>query len=187
MAKKRADNEPGREGRKGRKAARASIRRRSRDLSRKRKLAYILSQEVRRIVEDLELREWLLMEIWTKMRVREPLLNVLKSRYEQVKPDDLLSLPVECLDLCDRFYRLLDEFWLYLRTTEDMPTAMSVNYRRYRMQLKRIAEPLLEALDTCHGYESPFPSLFSHIEESVERPPTGAEVPITTLQEPSLE
>ncbi len=138
---------------------RTAFRQRARDLSRKRKLAYLLGLEVRRIVEDLELHEWLLLEIWTSMRVREPLLSVLRTRYHQVKPDDLLMMPVECIDLLDRFYRVVDEFWLYLRTTEDMPTAMSVNYKRYVGRLKRIADPLVQLLDECHRYSSPFPEL----------------------------
>ncbi len=158
MAKKQATGAG--QGEKGKKTQpRAGFRKRARDLSRKRKLAYLMSREVARIVEDLETYEWLLMDVWTSLRVREPLLNVLRTRYHDLKPDDLLMLPVECIDLLDRFHRTLDAFWLYLRTTEDMPTALSVTYKRYTNQLKRIADPLVPLLDQCHGYSSAFPEI----------------------------
>jgi hypothetical protein len=143
-------------------------RARARDLSRKRKLAYLLSQEVRRVVEELLLRHDLLMDVWSRMRIRQPLLAVVRTRYEELRPDDLLMLPVDCLEHLDRFYRTLDEFRLYLQTTEDMPTALEVAYERFRLALTQISRPLLWHLDDTHHYEDALPAMAPRAGEILE-------------------
>ncbi len=139
-------------------AERMQLRQRGRDASRKRKLAFLLCQEVRRVMEELELRRELLLGVWSKMRLRQPLLNVLRTRYEELKPDDLLLMPIECLEHLDRFYRKLDEFRLYIQVTEDMPTTLEVSYERFRLSLSQIARPLLWHLDAAHHYEEALPA-----------------------------
>jgi len=134
-------------------AVRLHSREKLREETRQRRVAFLLSQEVRRIVEDLEFHASLLLDIWSKMRLRKPLLNVLRTRYEEVSPDDLLLLPLECLDLADRFYRMVEEFRLYIQTTEDMPTTLETTYERYRLNLTQASRALLFYLDEIHAYE----------------------------------
>lgn len=132
-------------------ARREEFRREGRS-RRRRRVAYMLSLEVRRIVEDLELRMSLLVRVWSKMRSRQPLLNLLRCRFERVRPDDLLLLPMECMDLLDQFYRQLDEFRLYLQVTEDMPTALEIRYLHYQSVLTKISHSLLGRLNAIHDY-----------------------------------
>lgn len=120
---------------------------------RRRRLAYMLTLEIKRVVEDLALRKALLLKVWSKMRIRQPLMSLLRSRFDLIKPDDLLLLPMECMDLLDQFYRQLDEFRLYMRVTEDMPTSLETVYEQQLQQLTRISRPLLGRLNAIHGYQ----------------------------------
>jgi hypothetical protein len=134
-------------------AERFSKRKEQRELSRKRKLAYLISLEVRRIVEDLESREQLLIEVWSKMRIRQPLLNVLRTRYEQLAAEDLLLLSAPSLTLLERFYRRVDAFSLYVQVTEDMPMTMASAYVRFRLDIAQVARALIFHLEEQHRYE----------------------------------
>lgn len=133
-------------------AERAEGFRRETRARRRRRLAYLLSLEVRRVVEDLALRQALLLKVWSKMRIRAPILNLLRSRFDRIRPDDLLLLPMECLDLLDQFFRQLDEFRLYVQVTEDMPTSLELVYEQQLQLLTKISRPLLGRLNAIHGY-----------------------------------
>ena len=102
------------------------------------------------------------------MRAREPLMNVVRSRYELINAQDLLMMPIDCIELLGGFYQTLDAFRFYLETTEDMPTALEISYERYRLRLVRISVPLIEALDRTHGYKDAFPFILPRGGEILE-------------------
>lgn len=151
-----ADGEAERQAREG-LAEEAGIRLRAhRSLIRRKrvqKLAWLLHLEVERIVDELELRQTLLLKVWSKMRIRAPLLRLLRCRYEKIRPTDLLLLPLETLELLERFYRKLDEFRLYLQVTEDMPTTLATAWQQYKEALTQVGRPLLMQLKAIHRYE----------------------------------
>lgn len=117
------------------------------------KLAWLIHLEVERIVDELELRQALLLKVWSKMRIRTPLLRILRCRYEKIRPTDLLLLPLETLELCERFYRKLDAFRLYLQVTEDMPTTLATAWQQYKEALTQLGRPLLAQLKALHHYD----------------------------------
>lgn len=124
-----------------------------RELERVGRLSWLLELEVSRLVEDVRMRRNLLLTVWSRMRKRGPLVRTLGSRYETIPAEDLMLLPGEVLTLVDHFYRLVDEFRLYLETTEDMPRTLLEQYDMYMEQLENVAPPLVDALRRLGGRE----------------------------------
>lgn len=129
----------------------AAARRRTREEARLSRLALMLSLEVRRLLEDITLRRGLLLDVWSKMRARAPLVKLLRTRWEEVPTADLLLLPEPALLALDRFYRGVDEFRLYVETTQDMPRALQAVYANYAAQLEVAGIAACNLLDDLHG------------------------------------
>lgn len=116
------------------------------DHERAQRVAYNLALEIARIVDDLELRETFLVEMWGRHRDRGPFLDTLASRYRTLGFPELSLLPEDAVAKVDEFYRELDEFRLYVRFTEDMPTSLADAYRWQLRRLQAYAEQAVGAL-----------------------------------------
>ncbi len=112
------------------------------------RLAVLLIREIDRIVFDLELRRELLFQLFSRERIRTPLLRVLSSRYYEIKAELLILLPPDVFQMLDDFYRELDEFIFYASYTEDMPQNLQQKFDAYLEDIRRLAPPLIDALRT---------------------------------------
>jgi hypothetical protein len=118
------------------------------DAERAERVAYGLALEIARIVDDLELRQVFLVEMWGRHRDRGPFLDTLHTRYATLGFPELALLPPDALAKVDEFYRELEEFRLYVRFTEDMPTSLA---DAYRWQLNRLSAYAEQAVDALGG------------------------------------
>ena len=116
------------------------------DAERVERLRKVLALEVDRIVEDLEFRREVLLELWGKHRDRGMFLDTVYTRWTSLGFPDLLDLETSEVALLDTFYRELQELSFYFRFTEDMPVTMSVTYDMGLNRLKAYGELALEAL-----------------------------------------
>jgi hypothetical protein len=112
------------------------------------RLRRLLAMEVDRIVSDLELRQELLLEIWSRHRDRGPFVDTIFSRWKTLSMTDLALLDRDAAVACEAFYRELDELRLYFQFTQDMPSTLS---DRYAEALRRVAAYGAAALDVLGG------------------------------------
>ncbi|MBN2497902.1 MAG: hypothetical protein JXR96_25130 [Deltaproteobacteria bacterium] len=113
------------------------------------RLAVLILREIDRILFDLEFRREMLFKLWSKERIRMPLLRVLHSRYYELKFDLLILFPPDVFQQLDRFYRALDSFVFYASYTEDMPQSLMQSFDAFLKDLKEMSGPLLEMLKRC--------------------------------------
>jgi hypothetical protein len=131
------------------------------------RLVVLIIREIDRIVFDLEFRRETLFSLWSRDRIRAPLLRVLASRFWEVKAELLILLPPDLYQQLDDFYRALDEFVFYASYTEDMPQNLSGKFEAYVEDLRRLAPPLIERLRALaprvaielSAFEPPVPTL----------------------------
>jgi hypothetical protein len=131
------------------------------------RLAVLVVREIDRIVFDLEFRRELLFSIWSKDRVRVPLLHALDSRFYEIKAELLLLFPPAIYQQLDDFYRSLDEFVFYISYTEDMPQNLMQKLDAYLEDLRLMAPQLIEQLRELapntpielSAFEPPMPDL----------------------------
>jgi hypothetical protein len=116
------------------------------DGERAERVALLIAMEIARIVDDLELRQAFLLDVWGRHRDRGPFLDTVASRWSTLGFPELVLLPADALAKVEEFYRELEEFRLYLRYTEDMPTTMSESYSGQLRRLNGYAEQAVEAL-----------------------------------------
>ncbi len=116
------------------------------DQERLERLAHLLAREIDRVVFDLEFRRDLLMKIWSKERIRVPLLRAMSARYYEADLDMLVLFPPDAAQMLDDFYRTLDAFVFYVSYTEDMPHTMAQRFDVYLQDLKERSHPLLKRL-----------------------------------------
>lgn len=109
------------------------------------KLRRLLALEIHRIVEDLELRRSVLLELWGRTRDRGMFLDTVFSRWATLGFPDLLALEPQEVVLVDTFYRELHELRFYFRFTEDMPVTLSDTYDVGLIRLKGYGELVVEA------------------------------------------
>lgn len=100
------------------------------------RLRRLLALEIDRIVEDLELRRDFLLDTWSRHRDRGPFLDTVFSRWTTLSMTDLGLVEAEALLACESFYRELEDFRLYIRFTQDMPTTLA---DRYDVALQHLA------------------------------------------------
>lgn len=100
------------------------------------RLRRLLALEITRIVEDLDLRRPILVEVWGRHRDRGPLLDTVFSRWRTLAMADLALIDGDAMIACEAFYRELDDLRLYFQFTQDMPTTLE---ERYGEALARIA------------------------------------------------
>lgn len=110
------------------------------------KLAKLLALEISRIIEDLELRREVLIELWGRTRDRGMFIDTVFSRWATLGFPDLLALETEQVTAVDTFYRELHELRFYFRFTEDMPAHMLDTYDLALRRLGAYGELALEAL-----------------------------------------
>jgi hypothetical protein len=111
------------------------------------RLKYVLALELTRIVEDLEFRRDLLIDVWGKHRDRGPLIDTVFSRWETIAVGELTDLDENTNLLLDSFYRELAELKLLFTYTEVMPTQLGDLYDRCVVRMRAAADPALAALD----------------------------------------
>jgi hypothetical protein len=114
-------------------------------------LANLLYLEIDRILLDMETRKDLLFKLWSKERVREPLLRVLRSHYYELDFELLLLLPHDLNKHIDSFYRVLDDFIFYVSYTEDMPQTMNFKFDAFVKNLKDCAVKIMPKLQKLSG------------------------------------
>ncbi len=100
------------------------------------RLIGLVALEIRRLVEDIDRRAELLVEIWARYRSRKPFLDTTFARWTTLGFPELALLEPEQLDALETFYRELDELRLYVAYTEDMPQAMENTLRGAVVRLK---------------------------------------------------
>ncbi len=110
------------------------------------RLSVLLIREIDRIVFDLEFRKDILFSLWSRDRIRTPLLRVLSSRYYEIKAELLILFPTDIYQMVDDFYRALDEFIFYVSYTEDMPQNLSQKFDAYLEDIKELGPALIEKL-----------------------------------------
>jgi len=110
------------------------------------KITAIIYREIKRIIFDIEDRKDILFKLWTKERLRTPLLRVLRNRYDDMKFEYLIKLPKDLAIFTDDFYNFLDKFIFYISYTEDMPHTMQENFNIYTKELIIKANTLLKEL-----------------------------------------
>ena len=111
------------------------------------RLVSLLKMEIERIIFDVEFRKEILFKLWSKERLREPLLRVLHSRYFELDFDSLILLPTDLAKKLDQFYKTLDVFIFYVSYTEDMPHTMKIKFETFLKDLKLRAETIVHQLD----------------------------------------
>jgi hypothetical protein len=116
------------------------------DEERLERLALLVAREIDRIVFDLEFRRDLLLKIWSKERIRLPLLRAMSARYYEADFDMLILFPPDATRMLDEFYRTLDAFMFYVSYTEDMPHTMAQRFDVFLQDLKDRTGPLLRRL-----------------------------------------
>ena len=110
------------------------------------RLRRLLALEISRIVEDLDARRDMLIDVWSRHRDRGPFVDTLHSRWRTVSFPDLATLPTEMVVAVEAFYRELDEISLYFRFTQDMPTTLSDAYDDGLRRLAAYGALAIEAL-----------------------------------------
>jgi hypothetical protein len=116
------------------------------DATRTKRLRTLIALEVSRIVEDLDVRKEFLIAMWSSHRDRAPFLETVYSRWNTLSFTDLACLELEEVVVIDTFFRELEEFRLYIRFTQDMPTMMSSRYDWMLRRLEGYGRLALEAL-----------------------------------------
>ena len=110
------------------------------------RLRRLLALEVERIVEDLEAREAMLVDIWSRHRDRGPFLDTLHTRWRSLSLPDMATLHGDQLVALESFYRELDDLTMYFRFTQDMPTTLSDVYSDGLRRLQAYGQIALDAL-----------------------------------------
>jgi hypothetical protein len=111
------------------------------------RLVSLLKLEIERILFDVEFRKEILFKLWSKERLREPLLRVLHSRYFDLDFYSLILLPTPLAQKIDQFYKTLDTFIFYVSYTEDMPHTMKIKFETFLKDLKIKSETIIHQLD----------------------------------------
>lgn len=113
---------------------------------RARRLRHLLALEIQRMVEHLAQREAFIVQVWSRYRSREPLLDTIFSRWSTVGSDDLVGLDPDALVAVQAFYDEVDALRMYARFTEDMPTTLQERLEGWRKRLTPLAATAVEAL-----------------------------------------
>lgn len=116
------------------------------DPERGEKLRKVLALEIDRIVEDLELRRQVLIELWGRTRDRGMFLDTVFSRWSTLGFPELLELETEEVAAADAFYRELHELRFYFKFTEDMPVHLMDTYDLALDRMQQYGALALEAL-----------------------------------------
>ena len=110
------------------------------------RLRRLLALEVSRIVEDLEARRELLLDVWSRHRDRGPFVDTLHSRWKTLSMPDLATLDTEMVVHVEAFYRELEDLSLYFRFTQDMPTTLEDSFDEGLLRLQAYGALAIEAL-----------------------------------------
>lgn len=110
------------------------------------RLRRLLALEVSRIVEDLEARRELLLEVWSRHRDRGPFVDTLHSRWRTLSLPDLATLDTNMVVHVEAFHRELEDVTLYFRFTQDMPTTLADALDDALMRLQAYGALAIEAL-----------------------------------------
>jgi len=110
------------------------------------KITAIIYREIKRMLFDIEDRKDLLFKLWTKERLRAPLLRVLRNRYDEIKFEYMVLFSKDLAVLIDEFYNFLDKFVFYVSYTEDMPQTLQENFNIYTKELSAKASILIKEL-----------------------------------------
>ncbi|MBT3223975.1 MAG: hypothetical protein HN348_33320 [Proteobacteria bacterium] len=114
------------------------------ELTERQKKLFVL--EITRIMEDLEFRRDLLLEIWGRHRDRGPMIDTVFSRWSTLGFDDLALLDSELMVVLDAYYRELEELKLLFGYTEAMPTSLGELYDWRFERLSIVAKDVIDKL-----------------------------------------
>ena len=116
------------------------------DEERAERLRKLLALEVARVLEDLELRRDLLLELWGRTRDRSIFLDTVHSRWKTLGFPELTLLETETVAALDTFFRELEELRFYFRFTEDMPVHLADTYELGIVRLEAVGRYAIDAL-----------------------------------------
>lgn len=136
------------------------------------KLRKLLALEISRIIEDLELRRDVLVELWGRTRDRGMFIDTVFSRWATLGFPDLLDLETDQVAAVDTFYRELHDLRFYFRFTEDMPAHLLDTYDLALRRLGAYGEHALEQLGGAP--ERPF---IEFPEDEDEAPAASSDAP----------
>ena len=120
-----------------------------------RRLVALLKNEIERITFDVEFRKDILFKLWSKERVREPLIKVLHTRFFELGFENLILLPRKLEQKTEAFYRSLDDFIFYVTYTEDMPVTMKTRFEGHVKELKNKAAIVIKEISSL-SLDEPF-------------------------------
>ena len=109
-------------------------------------LLLLIKLEIERIVTDVNSRKKMLYKLWSKERVRQPLINVLRSKFVDLDFKTMLLLSDKLNKILNNFYKDLDDFIFYISYTEDMPQTLKQQFELYVKNLNKNAEESLKEL-----------------------------------------
>jgi hypothetical protein len=110
------------------------------------RLARVLAFEVSRILRQLRERRELLLQLWSRYRAREPMIEALFSRWRTLEMTDLIELDAVVIEAVEPFYEAVDRLRTYFRFTEDMPVTLEEQLEAALVELEELGELALARL-----------------------------------------
>jgi len=138
------------------------------DAIRTERLRIVLGLEIHRVTDDLLRRRTLLVELWSRHRVRTPFLDTTFQRYRTLSMGELLLLDRRETEAVEAFYRELDDLRFYLSHTEDMPRALADTLDGALVRLRTVARVALGVLGTRLDHDDRAAAPWSLVDSSFE-------------------
>jgi hypothetical protein len=110
------------------------------------RLSRVLAFEVSRILRQLRERRELLLQLWSRYRAREPMVEALFSRWRTLEMTDLIELDASVIEAVEPFYEAVDRLRTYFRFTEDMPVTLEEQLQASLAELEVLGEVALARL-----------------------------------------
>ncbi len=110
------------------------------------RLGRVLAFEVSRILRQLRERRELLIQLWSRYRAREPMIEAVFSRWRTLDMTDLIELDPHVVEAVEPFYEAVDRLRTYFRFTEDMPVTLEEQIDAALLELEALGKEALERL-----------------------------------------
>ena len=88
------------------------------------RIRHLIALDATNVVRRLGARREQMVSLFSRLRDREPMLSTIRSWFETVRFEALLSLDPEEQRAVNDFHHVLGELRWYLRYTEDMPSTV---------------------------------------------------------------
>jgi hypothetical protein len=124
-------------------ASRRKTRRRSDPAAR---IRHLIALDAANVMRHLAARRDEMVSLFSRLRDREPMLSTVRSWFETVEFDALLSLHPGEQRAVNDFHHVLGELRWYLRYTEDMPSTVRTIVTQHSRALEAEYSKLIAAL-----------------------------------------